>query len=77
MYNMNNVKSTILAAHNMTPVLQRQVDSYKRVNYRFFPIPKEVFNLAYSVQKGEPMKNDDWTNIHNQQNSWKEKGMVI
>ena len=77
MYNMNDVKSTILATHNMIPILQQQVDFYKRVFYRFFSIPKKVFNLAYSMQKGEPIKNDDWTNIHNQQNCWKEKGMVI
>ena len=38
---------------------------------------KEVSNLAYSMQKSGQVKDDDWANIYNQLDRWKENGLVI
>ena len=43
----------------------------------FFLPPKEVSNLAYSMQKCGQVKDDDWANIHNQLDSWKKNNVVI
>ena len=67
---MNKVNSTVVAARSRAPILQEQVEPHERVSYRFFPTPKEVSNLANSMQKGGQVKDDDWANIHNQLDSW-------
>ena len=74
---MNKVNSAVVAARSRAPILQEQVEPHERVSYRFFPTPKEVSNLAYSMQKGGQVKDDDWANIHSQLDSWKENGVVI
>ena len=44
LHNMNRVNSTIFYSLNMVPILQ-QGEPYEGVYYRFFPTPKEVFNV--------------------------------
>ena len=51
MFNMSNVKSTIMAHHSMTPILQLQIDPYERLFSRFFLIPKRFLILAYSKKR--------------------------
>ena len=74
---MNKVNLTVLAARSRASILQQQVEPHERVSYRFFPTPKEVSNLTYSMQKNGQVKDDDWANIHSQLDSWKENGLVI
>ena len=76
-HNMNKVNSAVLVARSRAPVLQQQVEPHERIFYRLFPTLKEVSNLAYSMQKSGQVKDDDWTNIHSQFDSWKENGLVI
>jgi hypothetical protein len=77
LHNMNKVTSAVVAARSRVPILQEQVEPHERISYRFFPTPNEVSNLAYSMQKGGQMKDDDWANIHSQLDSWKKNGVVI
>ena len=77
LHNMNKVNSTVVAARSRAPILQEQVEPHEKVFYRFFPTPKEVSNLAYSMQKSGQVKDDDWANIHSQLDSWKESDVVI
>ena len=74
---MNKVNSAIVAARSRAPILQDQVEPHERISYRFFPTPKEVSNLAYSIQKSGQVKDDHWANIHSQLDSWKENAVVI
>jgi hypothetical protein len=74
---MNKVKPTLVTTHIMTLFLQRQVEPHQRVSYRFFPIPKDVFNLTYSMEKNGLVKDDDWANIPGQLNSWNKKWLII
>ena len=41
----------------------------------FFPTPKDVSNLAYSMQKVGQMKDVDSANIHSQLDGWKENNI--
>ena len=77
LHNMNKVNSVVLVAQTKASILQQQIEPHERVSYRFFPTPREVSNLAYSMQKGGQVKDDDWANIHSQLDSWKENDMVI
>ena len=66
LHNMNKVNSVVLAARSRALILQQQVEPHERISYRFFPTPKEVSNLAYSIQKRGQVKGDDWANIRSQ-----------
>ena len=66
LHNINKVNSTVLVAQGRAPILQQQVEPHERISYRFFSTPKKVSNLAYFIQKGGQVKDDDWANIHNQ-----------
>ena len=77
LHDFNKVNSTVLATRSRASILQQQVEPHERVSYRFFTTPKEVFNLAYSMQKSGQVEDDDWANIHNQLDSWKENNLVI
>ena len=59
LHNMNKVNSTVVAARNRAPILHEQVEPHEKKIYRFSPTPKEVSNLAYSMQKGAQVKDND------------------
>lgn len=71
------MKPILVISRNKTSILWQQVVPDAKLSYRKFSIPEDISNLAYFVQKGGSMKDDDWANIHGKIDIWNKKKLVI